>query len=31
MESVFITPTTMGGHLSNLKNASYIVDGEVII
>lgn len=30
-KSVFITPTTMGGHLSKLKNPSVIVDGEIII
>ena len=30
-KSVFITPTTMGGHLSNLKNPTTIIDGEIIL
>lgn len=30
-KSVFTSNTTMGGHLSKLKNASYIVDGEIIV
>lgn len=30
-KSVFVTPTTMGGHLSKLKNSSALVNGKYII